>query len=281
MRAERTTISFFGLGAKGVSALLFSYLKAHPQVCTPAKEIGFFNQARLYARGLDWYEEQIGATNQKNKYRFGELSTTYLESAQVPALIARAYPDAKLVAIIDNPLNALRIEYIEARQGRRIAPSVSPTQFIKQNPNLLVRYCFGRHLTQYFSYYAHTNLLVMLADEVVATPLPAVTTMYQHLDLDLSFVPLSLRVEEEDDETKKPGWLTRSFRALKKKIKNTINQIRHSLEKPAQPVDIVRQTALRVPMSPELTKFLKDYYQKDVKILSNLLHRDLNAEWDI
>lgn len=281
MRAERTTISFLGLGAKEVSSLIFSYLKAHPQVCTPNKEIGFFNQARLYAKGMDWYEEQIGVTNQKNKYSFGELSTTYLESAQVPALIAKAYPDAKLVAVIDNPLNALRIEYVEARYRRHIAPSISFTQFIKQNPNLLVRYCFGRHLTQYFSYYAHTNLLVLLADEVAAAPLPTVTAVYQHLDLDLSFVPVSLRVEEEEEETKKPGWLTRGFRSLKKKIKNTINKIRHSLENPARPVDTVRQMALRVPLSPELAKFLKDYYQKDVKILSNLLHRNLNVEWDI
>lgn len=279
MHVRNTAVSFIGLGSHTAAPLLYSYIAEHPQVCLPLKATSFFSSAKVYAEGVNWYESQFGSCPPGNVR--GELSHTYLMNSQAASLIAKTYPNAKLLAVIDDPLMSVRVEYVEAITAHRIAPAVSLAEFLKKNPEVLLRARYGRQLIHYFSFYAPTDLLVLLAADVRADELKSVHTTYEHLGLDTSFVPLTLRhlVVVEEDEKKKPGRIKRTYRFLKGVVKTRYHALMVKLKPKKIKTETAAELARRVPLSPELEAFLKDYFREDVAKLSSLLHRNLSVEW--
>jgi len=282
MALQRKLVSFIGIGAGNTTSFLYSYISFHPEVCVLKHQTNFFNDINVYKQGIAWYESNFSNCAENKKY--GELASTYLESAQAPALIARTYSTAKLLAVIDNPIVKVKVAYVEAIQAKKISPDIPLSMFIKQNPEVLTRYRFGRQLTQYFTYYSQNDLLVILGSEVDEDPLKVIAQVYEHLDIDKTFVPLILRhlvpIEEEDPKHR-PGIIKKTFRFIYHSPKKAYNFILKKLK----PVKILPDTSLiianKIQLSPELETYLKDYYRPDIKVLSSLLHRDLNEEWGI
>ncbi len=282
MSLQRKLISFIGLGAGNTASFLYSYISFHPEVCVLKQQTNFFNDINVYKQGITWYENNFSNCAEGKKY--GELTSTYLESAQASALIARAYSTAKLLAVIDNPIIKVKVAYVEAIQSKKISPDISLSVFVKQNPEVLTRYRFGRQLTQYFTYYSHNDLLVILGSEVDEDPLKVISRVYEHLEIDKTFVPLILRhlvPIEEEDPRHRPGMIKKMFRFIYRSPKKVYNFILKKIK----PIKILPDTSLmianKIQLSPELETYLKDYYRPDIKVLSSLLHRDLNNEWVI
>ncbi len=282
MQAQRKLVSFIGLGSQTATALLYTYIREHPAACVPEEQINFFSDATQYAKGVAWYE---GLYVVKKKQRVcGELASNYLHSGQAAKLIARTYPNAKLLAVIDDPLLCVRMEYVQARQDGVLSKNITFEQFIKQTPEVLLRSKFGRLLVSYFSYYSTRDLLVLLASKVETDPLSVLKDTYEHCGLEASFVPLSLRylvIEEEDDTKKRPGIIKRIYKQIKRLIKFIYTKITQVIFPPNVLKETILERAKRIELSPEMEKYLKDYYREDVQILSSLLHRDFNAEWSI
>lgn len=279
-KARRTAIKFFGLGSATAAPLLYSYLKKHPNISLPKTNPAFFSDVTRYAKGLAWYESQWPAV--KEEMVQGELSYDYLRHAGAAGLIAKTYPLAKLLAVIENPLLSVKVEYIEARSARRISDRESLADFISQNPEVLLRACYGRQLIPYFSYYATTDLLVFTAREVRDDPLRAIAAAFTHIGVDPKFVPLALRhlvVEEEDDEKKKRGLIRRAYRFLKGQVANVYGVLRHTINPAAIPVETAAASALALQIEPDLERQLKKYFTPDVERLENLLRRPLKADW--
>ncbi len=282
MSLQRKLISFIGLGAGNTASFLYSYISFHPEVCVIKQQTNFFNDINVYKRGIAWYESNFSDCAENKKY--GELASTYLESAQAPALIARAYSTAKLLAVIDNPIVKVKVAYVEAIQAKKLSLDIPLSMFVKQNPEVLTRYRFGRQLTQYFTYYSHNDLLVIIGSEVDEDPLKVISVVYEHLEIDKTYVPLLLRhlvpIEEEDPKHRS-GIIKKTYRFIRSSPKKVYNFILKKLK----PIKILPDTSLmianKIQLSPELEAYLKDYYQSDVKVLSSLLHRDLNEEWGI
>ncbi len=282
MQAQRNLVSFIGLGSRTATVLLYTYIREHPATCTPKEQINFFTDAALYAKGVDWYESLYVV--KKKQVVCGDLSYNYLHSGQAAQLIARTYPNAKLLAVIDDPLLCVRMEYVQARQDGVLSKNITFEQFIKQTPEVLLRSKFGRLLVPYFSYYSTRDLLILLACEVETNPLSIIKNTYEHCGLETSFVPLSLRhlvIEEEDDTKKRPGIIKRMYKHIKRLIKFIYTKITQVIFPPNVPKETILERAKRVELSPEMEKYLKDYYREDVQILSSLLHRDFNVEWSI
>lgn len=281
MQAKNNLVSFIGLGAGEVAAPLYEYLKTHPRICTPVKETRFFSNTKIHNKGIAWYEKQFGDCEVGTKY--GELAGNYLRSLSTADFIARIYPDARLFAVVENPLVNVRVYYVLARRQREIPPDMSLALFIKQNPDILTRAKYGRQLTQYFGYYSPNDLLVLIADDVIEEPLKSVRKVFEHIDVDTSFVPLALKhlSLNDEEEERKVGLIKKGFKYVRKIFVKFYTKLAHIIKPPVAKEEIASVLAKKIPLSPELEKFLKDYYRKDVQVLSSLLHRDLNAEWDI
>jgi Sulfotransferase domain len=92
------------LGAqKAGTTALYAYLRRHPEITGPSwKEVSFFD--RHYARGEAWYRG-----NFPNKLRarrlVGEASPSYLFHPLAPQRVRELLPEARLVALVRNPVD--------------------------------------------------------------------------------------------------------------------------------------------------------------------------------
>ena len=278
-RPQRRLVSFIGIGSASAAPLLYSYIKSHPGVCTTAIDTQFFLSTEVYKQGIDWYESFFAKRGAN--MACGELSSNYIQSAQAASLIVRTYPNAHLVAVIENPLVSVRVAYVEARRARTISPETSLALFLKQNPDVLFNARYGRQLAQYFTYYAPIDLLVVTAGDVRNDALRVVKETYEHIGVDSSFIPPPLvhLVPVEDDPKHKPGIIKRTFRFLRQHIKDFFTNLANRLYPPEVPLETAAIVARKIPLSPELESYLKDYYRQDIALLSRLLHRSLTSEW--
>jgi hypothetical protein len=279
MRAQRKLISYIGLGSGTAAPLLYSYVSTHPATCVPELPTNFFSDTNVFRKGIDWYESTFLKCG--TEYTYGELSLNYLQNAQAASLIARTYPSARLFAVVENPLVSVRVAYVEALRARTISKRVSLGMFLKQNPLVLHNARYGRQLEHYFGYYAPTDLLVLTASEVREDPLAAVRQVFKHIGLDENFVPVVLRplVSIDEDEIKKRSLVRRLVIFIQKTVKNFYKIILARTKPPEIAVESANTIARSIPLSPELEKFLYDYYRSDVALLSKLMHRNLLVEW--
>jgi hypothetical protein len=283
MRAQRKLVSFIGLGSAHAAPLLYSYLRAHPEVCVLEQESSFFSDTKIFSRGVDWYESLFDKFRGQ-KCLYGELTGSYLQSAQAASLIARTYSSAKLIAVIENPLISVRVSYIEALRTRTISNQISLAMYLKQNPDVLTNAKYGRQLAQYFSYYSITDLLVLVASDIGSDPLSQLKLLFKHLNIEANFVPVALKhliVEDEDVQVKKPGIIKKNFKIIKNVIRKTYHAILNKINPVSIPVETAAVLARQMKISPELESYLKAYYKHDVELLSSLLNRNVAAEWEI
>lgn len=282
MQAKRKKVSFIGIGASAAPALLYSYIKTHPELYVLPEETTFFSNTKVFAKGILWYEAQFAAA--APGLIAGELATKYLQNIQSAGLIARLLPDVRLLAVIENPLIVVRVAYVEARRAQTISAKVSLAQFLKQNPEVLQSARYGRQLTPYFGYYAPTDFLVVTAEEVRTNTLAVLKNTFLHLGVTETFVPqiLTHLIPEDENEVKfKPGLIKRTFRLIGRGIRGIYRLIARKINPPDLPIETAFAVAKRLPLSPELREFLKKYYREDVAVLSRLLHRNLDIEWGI
>jgi hypothetical protein len=109
------TFIIVGAPRSGTTSLAFQ-LSAHPDVYfSPQKEVRFFDSN--FERGVDWYRSHFaGATAE---HAIGEKTPTYMFFDDVPARMASVVPDARLVAVLRNPIDRAYSEYslVRARGG--------------------------------------------------------------------------------------------------------------------------------------------------------------------
>ncbi len=280
MHAQRKLVSFIGLGSYSAAPLLYSYVRMHPKVCIPSNDSEFFSNTKVYSQGIIWYENQFAECPDGSVC--GELSYNYLNSVPAVSLITRTYPDAKLIAVVENPLLSVRVAYIEARHSKLVSNKVSLAMFLKQNPEVLARAKYGKQLAEYFSYYAPTDLMVVVNDDLKDNTLSVIAGVYNHIGVDKSFIPTVLKslVPLTEEEIKyRPGIIKRTYRLIKKLVRSIFHFIFIRIHPQQISVDAASVVAGKLTLSTELEGFLKNYYREDVKMLSHLLHRNLSVEW--
>lgn len=280
MKAERKLVSFIGLGSKSAVPLLYSYIDLHPDVFVAPEETKFFSSPKAFAKGVDWYESHF--QNHKAGQVCGELATTYLKNPTAASLISRAYPSANLIAVVENPLVSVRVAYVNALRARAIPDDMPLAIFLNQNPEVLVNAKYGKLLNHYFGYYAQTNLLTIVAADVRDDTLKVMAKVYEHIGVDSAFVPSILEhlVPVVDDPlVKKPGFIKRGYRAIKKLVKFLYYTTVNKINPPDIPKESSSDVARAIKLSPEVKVYLQNYYRQDVVALSNIMGRNLSVEW--
>jgi hypothetical protein len=102
---ERLKPSFLIVGAaKAGTTSLFLYLSGHPQIAQPLrKEINFFTSRQK--RSLSWYLAHFPRVDSVSPGVItGEASPAYLADHASPERVASVLPDAKIIALLRNPV---------------------------------------------------------------------------------------------------------------------------------------------------------------------------------
>lgn len=204
----RVLPDFLVLGAKkcGTTALYW-YLTQHPRV-RPAfqKEIHFFTAA--YRRGLLWYRSffptRLARALAGEPFLTGEATPDYLFHTYTAARIRKALPDARLIAILRNPvdrayssynhnlragLESLSFEEALDREEERLAraggrsPRPGQFHFSLEHHSYCARGVYADQLEVWLEQVPREQLLVLATEELHGR---RVETLHEALDfLDL------------------------------------------------------------------------------------------------
>jgi hypothetical protein len=105
---------------KGGTSFLYNLLSGHPYFeAAVQKEVHFFDTPK-FRRGVDWYSTHFPQQQQRNGHRVitGEASPYYLFYPHAARRVAEIIPQAKLIALLRNPIDRAYSDYQDTlRQG--------------------------------------------------------------------------------------------------------------------------------------------------------------------
>jgi hypothetical protein len=178
---------FLILGAqKAGTTALYAYLRWHPQITGPSfKEVSFFD--RHYAQGERWYRAHMPV---RHSGLVGEASPSYLFHPLAPERVARMLPEARLIALLRNPVDRafshyqhevalgreqLTFEEALAREDERMRGEVErmlddPGYFSHAwwNYTYAARGRYAEQLERWFAAFPREQLLVILTEDLAS-----------------------------------------------------------------------------------------------------------------
>ncbi len=299
---ENLTLPHFVIiGAqKAGSTFVHHCLREHPQVYMPLDETPFFEDPFYQRRDRHWLSRLLaGAAPDQRR---GIKRPNFLGEPECPARMAADLPDARLIAILRNPVErAVSAYYHQILNGtypvRAIDKGLPPlfdTVFRRANPGpaRIIDYGFyGEQIARYLDHFSRDRMLILIYDDLKHDRLGIVQHVYRFVGVDDTYVPQAL-----DDRPKASLYSIPRIRLMALRNRWFVydihpqgtgmsmkNQTR--LERWAS--EAIRQFDRRVMirlfknprprLSPALAYRLYQLYAEDIARLEALLERDLSA----
>jgi hypothetical protein len=290
------TPDLFIVGApKCGTTSLYNYLQGHPEVFLSAvKEPQFFAGDRIVKRGMPFPEamdrylalfEDAGDVK-----RVGEASTSYLESPEAVERIRDFAPDARIVAMLRNP-----VDMMHSLHGMRVAQGVEPkVDFADAMADERTRPGFGTvgdqssvryrdraryadMLPGWFAAFGPERVHVIITEELAAEPAQTFARVLDFLEV-AGYQPQSFR------------HYNTSLRPRSVLLSRIVGRLPHRAV-PVSRLDrltiplmrLLRRTNRRrldrPPVDPVLREQLRAEFAPDVTRLEALLGRELAGTW--
>jgi len=280
--------NFFIIGAPrcGTTSLV-SWLRGHPNIFIPPKEIHFWSTDLNYPRPQSIKEyEGLFSKASEGKIAIGEKSPSYFFSEVAVRNIENEYPGSRYIVMLRNPVEMayslwkqrlfIGVENIrnfldawklspERRAGRNVPITCSePKMLDYQNICLL-----GNHLERLFRIVSPAQVLVLLLDDLKRDPRAAYLRILEFLgvpdDGRTEFTPKNVGAKYYlSIPTMLRRFMYKSVRALK--IGN------NPLAKAVSRILISRSTE---SLDPYARRLLLEFYKDDILKLGDLINRDL------
>ena len=291
-----TLPTFLVIGAaKSGTTALTHYLRQHPDVyMSPVKGCNFFavEGARVMQGGpiptghwihdINDYRAQFEAV--KGERAIGEASESYLSSPQAPARIRHYIPDAKLIAMLRNPVDRAYSSFMHlVRDGSETELDFRAALRLEEeraaaNWGGMYRYrevgLYHGQLGRYFDLFAREQMAVYLYDDFESDPAALMRGVFGFLGVDEAFNP---------DMSQRPNvsGFHRS-RLLQRAFTRTSlpRRVARRIFPPPVKRTVKRQLKKRVvkrPLDPAVRAELQAYFRDDILRLQDLLGRDLSA----
>jgi hypothetical protein len=296
--SSRSLPSFLILGAqKAGTTALFYALSKHPEVFTsPVKEPRFFvDEAKALADAAGPGDGETKMMSLLAEYEAlfadagdaavrGEASPAYLYDAEAPAKIAALVPDAKLIAILRNPVERAYSNFLYlVREGReplhdfgaaleaeaeRREGGWSTNWFYKDKG------FYAAQLERYLAHFERDQIHCILYEDYNADPEPAVRDVYRFLGVDDGFSQdLSIRLNVSGlPKSKGLQRVSNRSRRLKWLIEPLVpDRVRRGLLK-AQ-----NKNLSRPPLPADVRASLIADYREDIERLRELTGLDVSG----
>jgi hypothetical protein len=299
-----TMPNFLIIGAmKSGTTALYYYLEQHPQVyMSPVKEPNFFafEGEELGAR---WPGDQKGINDASitdiKSYRalyaratdekaLGEASHWYLYRPRALERIKHYVPDAKMIAILRNPVERAYSHFLHSvRTGTEpltdfaeaLQEEASGARKASQREDYFDRGLYAGQVQRYFDAFGRDQVKVYLHEDLSSSPHETMKDTFQFLEVDDSFVP-DVSLKRNVSGFPKNKTLDRYLRRphpVKRALKLYLPvPARRRL---SVAFDAVKTSNLTRPpkLQPEVRHQLTEAYREDVLKLQELLDRDLSA----
>jgi hypothetical protein len=290
-----------GAGKSGTTSL-YHYLKEHPEVyMSPVKEPKFFavegkqldfrgpnDEAHMNRKSVTDIEAYralfAGVTNEK---AVGEASTLYLYSPEAPARIKHYIPQARLIAILRNPVDRAYSSFIQ-RVQKGDEPLEDFAQALQEEENRvrnnwaprwkLKRIGFYHaHLKCYYDIFEPDQIKVFLYEDLKGDSVGLAQSVYRFLGVDDTFVPDVSLVHNPSGIPKSKAlqlFLSRP-NPLRSVLKLVVPRgLRPNLTAYVENRNIAGPPP---PLDQDVRKELVGSYREDILKLEKLIDRDLST----
>ncbi len=305
--------NLFIVGApKSGTTSLHRYLQEHPEVyMSRTKEPGYFAPDIVGLRAdvpFKHPEEETAYLalfdNARDEPWVGESSTSYLMSLRAPALIHEFDPNARLIAMVRNPVDLMHslhservagdLEWItdfgdaveaddDRRAGKRL-PRRHHGYGVAYSDNARL----GEQIERWLAVFKREQVHVIVFDDFAANTPAEFKKVLEFLGVEATFRPQSFDVYNASH--RKRGGGARLVRPL---LRNRFSRWISGRALPALIGEqrtvrlakrfgarrLTKQATERDALSPELRRQLSAEFEDDVRKLGNLIDRDLVAEW--
>lgn len=279
---------FILIGApKCGTTALFEFLGQHPEVrLSPAKEPHYFS---YLGDGLPLWatktEEDYGKLFDPYDSRVqGEASTWYLYSPTAAATIRERVPEAKIIAMLRNPVERAFSSYLfrlqngwETYANFKAAVRAEP-QRISEGAEWDFHYVaaglYHRQLARYYDLFPSDQIKVLLHEDFRQSPEECLRSVCGFLGIDAGFAfdtKLAINVTKPPRFpllnrflARNPGFIERMRGIVPSCIYGPVSQLKHLNQKSRPSMDV------------GLRRELAEYYRDDIKRLELLLQKDLS-----
>ena len=288
-----TMPNFLIIGAmKSGTTALYYYLEQHPEIyMSPVKEPNFFSSqeqenAADAVTNIGTYQHLFRGGS--GKKALGEASHSYLYEPRAAAEIKRYVPEAKLIAILRNPIDRAYSHFLHmVRTG--MEPLDDFAQALREEEvriykertfqDYIGRGLYYQQLKRYFGTFPQEQVRVYLYEDLSGAPISTVQDAFRFLKVDDSFVPdVSLRrnVSGQPKYKTLDGLLRRQSR-IKHAAKIYLPaRMRWRLSKTFDDLK-TRNLAEPPPVQSKVRRHLIGVYREDILQVQELIHRDLSG----
>jgi hypothetical protein len=175
-------------GRKCGTTFLYHLLTQHPRVEPAAgKEVHFFN--RSFDEGIEWYRRCFPTPRWKDGRRSitGEATPEYLTHPLAPKRMAEVIPQARLIALLRNPVDRAYSDYEQVvRLGRETRPleeAMGYASLDDARSGYLSRGIYVDHLLRWFEFFNDEHMLVLKSEDFFERPVNTLQGVLNFLDL--------------------------------------------------------------------------------------------------
>ncbi len=274
VRSRLPNFLIIGAMRSGTTSLT-RYLRSHPDVfMAQPKELHFFDFN--FDEGEDWYRDHFAdATSER---AIGEATPNYLYIAEAMSRVAEFLPDARLVAILRNPVDRAYSHYwhnrsvgreqlsfeeaLEAEAGR--IDSADPHD--RAYWSYVDRGRYVHQLRRVQELYPSGALNVMLFDDLTTAPEASYRSLCSFIGVSDEHRPAELGEAVNSFVTFRSRALRSATRRMPRTARRAVGRI--NAKQDSYP-----------PMSPATRASLLERLREDNAALASWLHRDLDG-WD-
>ena len=294
-----TLPNFFVIGAASSGTTsLYHYLKQHPQVfMSPVKEPHFFSFAgkEFGPTTIEGYRErkidslemyQALFQEVSGEIAIGEVSPSYLYTPGTPEHIRQSVPNAKLIAILRNPVDRAYSNYMRCvRQD--LEPIIDFAEALRQEPiriqnNWSPKWFYKwkgfyyEQLKRYFEVFEKDQIVACLYEDLSNGSVNLMSNLFRFLGVASTFVP-------NTSEKKNVSFIpkNRSLQAFITKrnpVKSIIKPLIPEKLRQGAVNKLKRWNQCKPELSLDIRKQLIQEYREDILNLQDLIQRDL-SKW--
>ena len=271
MVSEAGLPTFFIVGAmRSGTTSLHSYLRSHPDIYLHLKEPHFFDGK--FERGLEWYRTLFAEASAAEAV--GESTPTYMYSDLALGRMREVVPNARLVAMLRNPVERAYSHYwmnrAREKESRTFEEAVQAE--IDAGPETTTHYIdFGlykRHLDRVCSFFDRSALHVELMEDLQGEPGATYERVCRFLEVDPLFRPPNLGQPVNSFVTFRSVAGRRMAKRLPRPLKKVVGRL--NAQKGAYPA-----------MSNEMRSTLGDYFSEPNRELEAFLGRSTADVWRV
>jgi Sulfotransferase domain len=170
------------------TTFLYHLLTKHPHVEPAAfKETHYFD--RLFDKGTEWYRGCFPPPKYRDGRRTitGEATPGYLSFPQAPERMVKVIPQARLIALLRNPVDRTysAYHYFRVRHGRGRGTLEDFYSFIERSHNghLIRQGFYVDHLLRWQRFFSDEQIIVLKSEDFFERPQQTLTRVLDFLEL--------------------------------------------------------------------------------------------------